>query len=93
MKSIITIFLITLLVGSCSETPKDYATVSGKIYNPNKLNKITLSNRAGYSKEIKINEDGTFSDTLKIEEGIYRFLMVVKWEIFSLKITTPYHFQ
>ena len=73
MKSVITIFLITLLVGSCSETPKDYATVSGKIYNPNKLNKITLSNRAGYTKEIKINEDGTFSDTLKIEEGIYRF--------------------
>jgi len=47
MKSIITVFLITLLVGSCSEMPKDYAAVSGKIYNPNKLNKITLSNRAG----------------------------------------------
>ena len=73
MKSIITTLLIILLFGACSETPKNYATVSGQISNPNKLNKITISNRAGFSREIKVNEDGTFSDTLKVEEGIYRF--------------------
>ena len=73
MKSIITTLLIILLFGACSETPKNYATVSGQISNPNKLNKITISNRAGFSREIKVNEDGAFSDTLKVEEGIYRF--------------------
>jgi len=73
MKSIITTLLIILLFGACAETPKNYATVSGQISNPNKLNKITISNRAGFSREIKVNEDGTFSDTLKVEEGIYRF--------------------
>ena len=73
MKSIITTLLIILLFGACSKTPKNYATVSGQISNPNKLNKITISNRAGFSREIKVNEDGTFSDTLKVEEGIYRF--------------------
>ena len=73
MKFIITTLLIILLFGACSETPKNYATVSGQISNPNKLNKITISNRAGFSREIKVNEDGTFSDTLKVEEGIYRF--------------------
>ena len=73
MKSKITIFFTILFFGSCSEKPKDYATVSGKISNPNKLNQIIISNRAGYSKEIKVKKDGSFSDTLKIEEGIYRF--------------------
>ena len=73
MKSIITILLIILLFGACSETPKNYATVLGQISNPNKLNKITIINRAGFSREIKVNEDGTFSYTLKVEESIYRF--------------------
>jgi thiol-disulfide isomerase/thioredoxin len=73
MKSIITIFLTVLLFWSCSEKTKDYVTVSGKISNPNKLNEIVISNRAGYSKKIKVKKDGSFSDTLNIEEGIYRF--------------------
>ena len=73
MKPIIATFLIVLILGGCLETTKDYASVSGKISNPNELNQITISNRAGYSKEIEIKEDGTFSDTLKVIEGIYRF--------------------
>ena len=73
MKYTITIFITVLFFGSCSEKQKDYATLSGKISNPNKLNQIIISNRAGYSKQIKVKKDGSFSDTLKIEEGVYRF--------------------
>lgn len=73
MKSILTLFSVFLLLGSCSKNPKNYATLSGKITNANEFKKITISNRDGYSKEITINENGTFSDTLHINEGLYRF--------------------
>ena len=73
MKSILTLFLAILVFGSCSRTPKDYATLSGKITNANEFKNITISNRTGYTKDIKVNDDGTFSDTLNITEGLYRF--------------------
>ena len=69
----LTLFSGLLLLGSCSKTPKDYASLSGKITNANDSKKITISNRDGYSKEIKVNDNGTFSDTLHISEGMYRF--------------------
>ena len=73
MKSILTLFSLILLFGSCSKTPKDYATLSGKITNANEFKNITISNRKGYTKNIKVNDDGTFSDTLHVREGLYRF--------------------
>ena len=73
MKSLCTLFLAVLLFGSCTETPKNYASLSGKITNPNDLKMITISNREGYKKEIKLKDDGTFSDTLNVKEGLYKF--------------------
>ena len=48
-------------------------TLSGKVENVNEQKKITILNRTGFKKDITINEDGTFSDTLKVEEGRYNF--------------------
>ncbi|MDC1266019.1 TlpA family protein disulfide reductase [Flavobacteriaceae bacterium] len=73
MKSILSLFTAILVFGSCSKTPKDYATLSGKITNANEFKNITISNRKGYTKNIKVNDDGTFSDTLHVREGLYRF--------------------
>ncbi|MDG1309329.1 MAG: TlpA disulfide reductase family protein [Flavobacteriaceae bacterium] len=73
MKPILTLLSAILLLGACSKTPKDYATLSGKITNVNEFKKITISNRKGYKKEIKVDDNGTFSDTLHITEGMYRF--------------------
>jgi thiol-disulfide isomerase/thioredoxin len=73
LKPLFAIFLSILLVGSCSETPKNYVTLSGKITNSNELKKLTISNREGYSKEISLRKDGSFNDTLNVKEGIYRF--------------------
>ena len=73
MKSILALFSAILLFGSCSRSPKDYATLSGKITNANEFKKITISNRNGYTKDIKVNDNGTFKDTLHISEGMYRF--------------------
>ncbi|EMQ95140.1 hypothetical protein D778_00137 [Xanthomarina gelatinilytica] len=63
--------LLAIAVISCQEEPKDYVTFSGKIINKNS-DSIVLRTR-DYSKTIKVNEDGTFSDTLKVDTGIYNF--------------------
>ena len=54
------------------QKPKDYAELSGKITNPNSQ-QIILSNEAGYKKNLVVNSDGTFSDTLKVSAGRYIF--------------------
>ncbi|MCH2193887.1 TlpA disulfide reductase family protein [Kordia sp.] len=51
------------------EVPKDYVTLSGKIENQNS-DSLVVRNRT-YSKTIKVNKDGTFKDTLKVENGMY----------------------
>lgn len=66
-----TISIAIILVGC--QKPKDHVELTGKITNPSS-DKITITNpENGYKKEIAINEDGSFSDTLKVEEGRYRF--------------------
>lgn len=64
--------IVAILLASCQK-PKDHVELYGKISHPNS-DKITISNPDnGYKKEIAVNEDGSFSDTLKIKEGRYRF--------------------
>ena len=51
------------------DAPKDYVTLSGTITDKNS-DSLVVRNRE-YSKTITVNDDGTFSDTLKVETGIY----------------------
>ena len=64
---------VFLLLISCRETKKDYATLSGKIDHPT-AKEITISSRSGYTKKIKITEDGTFKDTLHLKDKGELFL-------------------
>lgn len=73
MKNLALFALTATLIVSCKSEPKDYVTLSGKITNVNEHKKIIIQNREGYKKEIKVNDDGTFSDTLKVVEGSYFF--------------------
>jgi len=71
MKKLI-LLVAVLAIFSCKnepEIPKDYATLSGKIEN-NSVDSLMVRTRT-YSKTIKINDDGTFKDTLKIKTGVY----------------------
>jgi thiol-disulfide isomerase/thioredoxin len=66
--------LITLsfLVFACNMAPKvDYILFSGKIENPNGKN-VTIS-RAGFEQNIPLDDQGAWSDTLRLEAGYYRF--------------------
>lgn len=69
-KYIIALSVLAFL--SCEEDkPKDYVTFSGKITNKNS-DEIKIYDKT-YTKIIKVNEDGSFSDTLKVSKGKYRF--------------------
>ena len=70
----ILIFSIALALFSCKkEDTSTYVTISGKITN-HLGNNGSIKSR-GYSKDLKINKDGTFKDTLhlKSEGAMYQF--------------------
>lgn len=67
--SIILLLAITLM--ACKEDPKNYVTLSGKITNKSS-DSLVVRTRT-YSKTLKVAEDGTFKDTLKVDTGIYNF--------------------
>lgn len=67
-----TILLLAALgILACKNEPNNFVTFSGKIIDKNS-DEIVISNDS-YSKTIKVNEDGTFSDTLNVAEGKYNF--------------------
>lgn len=57
----------TVLIG-CKD-PKGFVTLSGKIQNAETVN-ITISSKS-YSRDIQLENDGSFMDTLKVESGVY----------------------
>ena len=63
------LLLSALAIVSCQQEPKDYVTLTGKITNKNSDSLLVVTQT--FSKTIKVNEDGTFKDTLKVEPGIY----------------------
>ena len=68
MKKIIWIF-VTLLVVSCDNEVKDYATLKGTLKTEG-VEKIVIQGR-GFSKEITVDSNGKFSDTLKVTDGVH----------------------
>ncbi len=68
MKKIILLFAVIALV-SCKSEPKDYVTLAGKLKTPG-IEKLTIQGR-GFTKEITVSSDGTFSDTLKVMDGVH----------------------
>ena len=63
----LSLFTTTILMG-CKE-PQDYATLSGKIQNAETLTITIMSNE--YNRDIKLEDDGSFKDTLSVKSGVY----------------------
>ena len=95
MKKYIQLALLVLTIFACESEPKNYATLNGNVKNFDSQKTITILNRQGYKKEISINEDGTFSDTLNIEEGPYFFSNGTDYASIYLKNnnTTTFNFD
>ena len=65
------LIILAIAVTACQKETKDYVTFSGKITNKNS-DSIVIQTR-GFSQTIKVENDGTFADTLKVKAGIYNF--------------------
>ena len=70
MKRILVI-LCALSIFACKEEPKDYVTLSGKILNSHESKTLKIYKDKAFEKVITVNDDGTYSDTLKVTEGDY----------------------
>ena len=68
MKNLIFLFLALIII-SCKSESNDFVTVKGKLKTEGVKKLEILGN--GFSKEITVNNDGSFSDTLKITDGIH----------------------
>lgn len=64
--TLLLILAYTFLVSCSKEEKKDYATVSGKIINHNGTDGSLQYDK--YNKIIKISDDGTFSDTIHLND-------------------------
>ncbi|MDO5979511.1 TlpA family protein disulfide reductase [Flavivirga spongiicola] len=72
MKKLGLILLLALIVTNCKEEiPVDYVVLSGKIINANNIDSLKLNKGRSVIKKIKLNQNGTFNDTLKIPDGLY----------------------
>ena len=64
------LLVVAFAIFSCEKEPKiDYALFSGKIENPKEDKIVVFGNN--FEKEIKLNDDGTFADTLRVDRGYY----------------------
>jgi len=70
-KLVLIVAAIVLVACGKEEVKKDYVTFSGTIVDQNS-DSIVISKK-GFRKVIAVNADGTFSDTLKVDAGMYRF--------------------
>ncbi|NNE31828.1 MAG: TlpA family protein disulfide reductase [Winogradskyella sp.] len=70
MKRLLALCIVISLV-ACKEEPKDYATLSGKIENAHESKTLKIFKGKEFEKIIKLEDDGTFNDTLKIDAGDY----------------------
>jgi thiol-disulfide isomerase/thioredoxin len=71
MKKILFLLVLTILT-ACSSSMKDHVVLKGSLQNTSS-NTITVQNR-DYKKEIKINEDGSFQDTLQLVVNAENYL-------------------
>jgi len=70
MKKLLLLF-VAIALFSCKSEPKDYVTLQGEITNAT-TDTFTVMGK-NFKKHIKINEDGTFKDTLKVKNGFHGF--------------------
>lgn len=70
MKKLFILSLVITII-ACKEEPKNYVTLTGKITDQNS-DSIVIRNQ-NYSKTIKVNNDGTFNDTLNIKADFFNF--------------------
>ena len=68
MKKLIS-FAVALSLLACEKEPNDFVSLEGKVIN-GEVDSLVVMGR-NFSKTIKVAENGTFKDTLKIKDGFH----------------------
>ncbi|NQX81454.1 MAG: TlpA family protein disulfide reductase [Flavobacteriaceae bacterium] len=78
-KGILLGLVAALTLGSCNTEKKNYLTFKGKVTNV-KVDSLIIGSTKNrdFKRVVKINEDGTFMDTLKVEKNTYYFMNAQK---------------
>ena len=71
MKILIALMIATTFTSCNEQQTNDYVSIKGTITNPHN-NTLTILGK-DFKKEIKVNEDGTYQDTLKVVDGFHGF--------------------
>ena len=86
-KIILAIFALAVI--SCKdETTIDYAVISGKILNSDVTELNLSSTDRKTRKQLKIDKDGNFRDTLRLSPGIYSFYDSKNYDLIYIDIGT-----
>lgn len=71
MNKIVAIALFLLMLSCKEEKPRDFVMLKGKIDNP-QSETITIMGK-NFRKDISVDPDGSFQDTLKVNNGFHGF--------------------
>ncbi|WP_111707992.1 TlpA family protein disulfide reductase [Lutibacter citreus] len=69
MKKIFYLVLLSIIT-SCSKSNVDYVTIKGK-FPASGIDKLTIIGNQGFTKDVTIDSNGSFLDTLRVKEGIH----------------------
>jgi thiol-disulfide isomerase/thioredoxin len=78
MKKITLLLIVFTAFISCKKETPNFVSFSGQLMNMEKNDSLFSIKNNDYSKDIKINEDGSFKDTLHIKEAGYYTLVINK---------------
>jgi len=74
MKNYTLFTILLLLIYSCQkDTDNNFVTLLGKIENYKQDSIIVFHPKIEYRKVIRLKEDGTFKDTLKVKNGLFSY--------------------
>jgi len=71
MKKIAVLLLFMAIVSCSKDAPKDYVMLKGKVENA-RSETLTILGK-NFRKEIPVDADGSFQDTLKVTDGFHGF--------------------
>lgn len=76
MKKLIVLIISIATLASCNQTPKDFVSISGQLTGLEETDTLMLVKTRGYSKDLKLDANGNFKDTMKIKENGYYKLVI-----------------
>lgn len=77
-KLIVLLIIIITTLASCSQTQKDFVSISGQLTGLEETDTMMTFKTKDYSKDLTLDADGNFKDTMKIKENGFYSVVIGK---------------